>query len=106
VARLRALTSSGEREGYERDCAREFERQLKDAPALVRDGTVVHIIRLTGTYPDTRLILDITSRGGRGLHEWQLWPGGNGDFGAPSASGELPPPSIVARDVMVYLLEL
>ncbi len=97
--------TSAERHDYELACLEEVRRQISESQLLQRDGTVIHRADLEEAYPTTRLVVDAEGRGRRKSLVWQLWHEGNGDFNAPSAEGELPPPSIVARDVMVQLYE-
>jgi hypothetical protein len=98
-----------QRRAHEKACLEEVKRQAYNSPTLTRDRTIIHDVRLEGTFPNTRLLVDVQQSPPRGTRRdvfgWKLWDEGNGDFGDPAPDGLPTPPSLVARDVMVFLYE-
>jgi hypothetical protein len=94
-----------EREAVEVACFEEVKRQVSGDPILKRDMTIVHDIRLEGSYPDTCIAADVQRFARRATLSWKLWPEGNGDFGGPPLGGGHVGPAMVARDIIVDLYE-
>jgi hypothetical protein len=94
-----------ERGEHERACLDEVRRQAYESSTLARDGTTIHAVRLAGSYPGTRIEVDVQRLSRRDVLEWKLWDEGDGDFGEPAPGGMPAPPAIVAREIMIVLYE-
>lgn len=83
---------------YEQECLRDTMRGL----ASTTHGATVHGVWLTGNYPDTEIVVELSTRyRARQTLEWGLW---TDDFGMVGPYGRVHP-TVVGGDIMIQVYE-